>query len=72
MPKTNLCKPKEDKLTVLIRGHYPTGASLARALGCSQPKAAARLWSPDKLTRGELRKLVKSGIPAEDILGAIL
>lgn len=69
-------KPRERpcaRLRKLLLGEEMSASRLADILGCSVGTARSRLEHPEKLTVGELDKIVKKGhISADEIRAAIL
>ena len=62
---------KPDSLAKLIKGYGLSGHKLAEVIGVSPPTACRKLADPRLITYGDLQKLCRAGIPAEEIRQSI-
>lgn len=62
---------KPDGLTRLLLSYGLDGAKMAQLLGCCHKTGRVRLEIPETLTVGELRKLKKWGVDADELRAAL-
>ncbi len=62
---------KPDALARLIKGYGLSTYKLAEIIGASQSTACRKLADPRLITYGDLQKLCRAGIPAEEIRQSI-
>ena len=71
MPRLKTPDPPFIAMRRLLLGYGMNGPLMGRAMGTTDKTGKRRLDHPEELTLGELKKLSRAGIPAEEIRDAI-